>query len=202
MSSYMPKGWGIGPGGRMQPNQPPAAGSGSATPFGTGGGRPQAPQAPQSPAGGFGGGGFGTAMPTPPPLGGGGGAMSPGMPGGGENTDTGGLTSGPDGGGGFGTGNTWNYSPTFGGDTTNITNRNISTYRGGDRDYSRTYNQQKTNIDNSQTTMAARGGQKRQKIERMRPFKQKDYGMGEQMIGDPGLAMQQLKMMNSLMGLG
>tara|TARA_Y100000361_G_scaffold142773_1_gene149123 strand:- start:6758 stop:6910 length:153 start_codon:yes stop_codon:yes gene_type:complete len=50
--------------------------------------------------------------------------------------------------------------------------------------------------------MAARGGQQRQKIERMRPFKQKDYGMGEQMIGDPGLAMQQLKMMNSLMGLG
>ena len=50
--------------------------------------------------------------------------------------------------------------------------------------------------------MAARGGQQRKKIERMRPFQQKDYGMGEQMIGNPGLAVQQLKMMNSLMGLG
>tara|TARA_R100000152_G_C6782209_1_gene219034 strand:+ start:11187 stop:11768 length:582 start_codon:yes stop_codon:yes gene_type:complete len=183
-----------------QPFKRPAAGGGMpAAP--AGGGGFEMPQAPQSPAGGFGGGGFGTGMPTPP-LGGGGGAMPPGMPGGGENTDTGGLTSGPDGGGGFGGGQPFYYSPTFGGDTTNITNRNISTYRGGDRDYSRTYNQQKTNIDNSQTTMAARGGQQRQKIERMRPFKQKDYGMGEQMIGDPGLAMQQLKMMNSLMGLG
>lgn len=159
-------------------------------------------QMPQTPAGG---GGFG--MPQQPmqlnPSGGMVSPTSPGMPGtqgGGSSVDTGGLTSGPDGGGGFGQPTV--YSPTFGGDTTNITNRNISTYRGGDRDYSRTYNQQRTNIDNSQTTMAARGGQQRKKIERMRPFQQKDYGMGEQMIGNPGLAVQQLKMMNSLMGLG
>ena len=131
-----------------------------------------------------------------PPAGGGVGA-------GGESVDTGGLPSGPEDGAGGGP-SPFHYNPIS--NTTNINNRNItnrsSYYRGGDRDYSRTYNQQKTNIDNSQTTMAARGGQQRQKIERMRPFQQKDYGMGEQMIGNPGLAMQQLKMMNSLMGLG
>ncbi len=153
--------------------------------------------------GGMGGGmaavpGMGGGMPMPP-AGGGAGA-------GGESVDTGGLPSGPEGGAGGGP-TPFHFNPitnTTNNRTYNTTtnNRNISTYRGGDRDYSRTYNQQKTNIDNSQTTMAARGGQQRQKIERMRPFKQKDYGMGEQMIGDPGLAMQQLKMMNSLMGLG
>lgn len=165
-------------------HQAPAGNSGGYAPApGMGGGMPAAPM-PASPTGG---------MPIPP---------AGGFGGGGESVDTGGLPSGPgSGGGGF---NPTTYSPTFGGDTFNTTtnNRNISTYRGGDRDYSRTYNQQKTNIDNSQTTMAARGGQGRKKIERMRPFQQKDYGMGEQMIGNPGLAVQQLKMMNSLMGLG
>ena len=167
----------------------PAAGGGaSSTPAapGMGGGMPPA------------GGRQISDMPMPP-AGGGAGA-------GGESVDTGGLPSGPEDGAGGGP-SPFHYNPitnTTNNRTYNTTtnNRNISTYRGGDRDYSRTYNQQKTNIDNSQTTMAARGGQQRQKIERMRPFQQKDYGMGEQMIGNPGLAMQQLKMMNSLMGLG
>lgn len=188
MSSMMPRGYGIGPSGKLGPLQPPAAGRGAgnsggyAPAPGMGGGMPAAPM-PASPTGG---------MPMPP---------AGGFGGGGESVDTGGLPSGPgSGGGGF---SPTTYSPTFGGDTTNITNR---TYDNSSRNYDmsrrNTYNQQKTNIDNSQTTMAARGGQGRKKIERMRPFQQKDYGMGEQMIGNPGLAVQQLKMMNSLMGLG
>lgn len=189
-------GWSNSGAFRLQPpgiggGMPAAGGGSSSTPAapGMGGGMP-------NPAGNSGGyvpaGGM-------PPAGGGVGA-------GGESVDTGGLPSGPEGGAGGGP-SPFHYNPitnTTNNRTYNTTtnNRNISTYRGGDRDYSRTYNQQKTNIDNSQTTMAARGGQQRQKIERMRPFRQKDYGMGEQMIGNPGLAMQQLKMMNSLMGLG
>lgn len=74
-----------------------------------------------------------------PPAGGGAGA-------GGESVDTGGLPSGPEGGAGGGP-SPFHYNPIS--NTTNINNRNItnrttsSYYRGGDRDYSRTYNQQK-----------------------------------------------------------
>ena len=170
-------------------HQAPAGNSGGYAPApGMGGGMPAAPM-PASPTGG---------MPMPP-AGGGFGA-------GGGSVDTGGLPSGPEGGAGGGP-TPFHFNPIT--NTTNIDksrnyDNSYSSYHGGNRstanDYSRTWN--KNNIDNSQTTMAARGGQQRQKIERMRPFKQKDYGMGEQMIGDPGLAMQQLKMMNSLMGLG
>ena len=144
------------------------------------------PQNPHSPAGGFGGGGFGTAM---PPAGGGGGA-------GGESVDTGGLPAGPETrtetDGGFGTGNTWHYSP-----TTNIHNRTnrytSSYYRGGDvnTDRSRT-----TNIDNSQTTMGQGQRVQRQKTKaQLNPFQSISPDKEQKMIGDPTNPMTQLRIM-------
>jgi|TARA_R110000851_G_scaffold2479_2_gene9841 hypothetical protein len=53
-------------------------------------------------------------------------------------------------------------------------------------------------IDNSQSTM----GRREKKPERVAPFKQRGYGAAEQLIGNPGNAVRQLKAMNSLMGLG
>ena len=181
MSSYAPKGWGIGPSGRMQPLQPPAAGGGATPPP-------------------MGGGGFG-GMPAPAgvaPQGGGLNPTSPGMPapqGGGGSTDTGGLTTGPDGGGGFG--HPTIYSPTFSGDTTNINNRtynrNQSYWHGGTRmsDNSRT-----TNIDNSQTTMGQGQRVQRQKTKtQLNPFQSISPEMEQRMIGDPSRAMAQLRIM-------
>ena len=147
------------------------------------------------------GGGFG-AMPAPagvPPQGGLN-PTSPGMPapqGGGGSTDTGGLTTGPDGGGGFGGGQPFYYSPTFGGDTTNINNRtynrNQSYWHGGTRmsDNSRT-----TNIDNSQTTMGQGQRMQRQKTKtQLNPFQSISPEMDQKMIGDPSRAMAQLRIM-------
>jgi hypothetical protein len=178
MSSYMPKGYGIGPSGKMQPIQPPAAG-----------------------------GGFGGMMPAPAgvaPQGGGLNPMSPGMPapqGGGGSTDTGGLTTGPDGGGGFGQPTI--YSPTFGGDTTNIDKSrnydNSSYFHGGYRstsnvDRSRDYS--RTNIDNSQTTMGQGQRVQRQKTKtQLNPFQSISPEMEQRMIGDPSRAMAQLRIM-------
>ena len=144
------------------------------------------------------GGGFG-AMPAPAgvaPQGGGLNPMSPGMPapqGGGESTDTGGLTTGPDGGGGL----PFNYSPTFGGDTTNINNRTYnrsqSYWHGGNRS---TDNSRTTNVDNSQTTMGQGQRVQRQKTKtQLNPFQSISPEMEQRMIGDPSRAMAQLRIM-------
>ena len=58
-----------------------------------------------------------------------------------------------------------------------------------------------TTIDNSQSTTGRFGGRDK-KPERVAPFKQRGYGAAEQLIGNPGNAVRQLKAMNSLMGLG
>lgn len=181
----MPKGYGIGPSGKVQPLQPPAAGGGATPP----------PAA---------GGGFGGMMPAPAgvaPQGGGLNPMSPGMPapqGGGGSTDTGGLTTGPDGGGGFGQPTI--YSPTFGGDTTNIDKSrhyDSSYYHGGTRNqvFDRSRNQT-TNIDNSQTTMGQGQRVQRQKTKtQLNPFQSISPEMEQRMIGDPSRAMAQLRIM-------
>lgn len=167
----MPKGYGIGPSGKMQPIQPPAAG-----------------------------GGFGGMMPAPAgvaPQGGGLNPMSPGMPipqgGGGTSVDTGGLPSGPsDGGGGFG--QPIIYSPTFGGDTTNTYNRS---YDSSSRNYDMSRrNTTNTNIDNSQTTMGQGQRVQRQKTKtQLNPFQSISPEMEQKMIGDPSRAMAQLRIM-------
>lgn len=185
MSSYAPKGWGIGPSGRMQPLQPPAAGGGATPPP-------------------MGGGGFG-GMPAPagvPPQGGLN-PISPGMPapqGGGASIDTGGLTSGPDGGGGFGGGQPFTYSPTFGGDTTNIDRSrhydNSSYFHGGYRSTSNVDRSRTTNIDNSQTTMGQGQRVQRQKTRaQLNPFQSINPEMDQRMIGDPSRPMAQLRIM-------
>ena len=145
------------------------------------------------------GGGFG-AMPAPAgvaPQGGGLNPISPGMPDavGDGSTDTGGLTTGPDGGGGFGQPTI--YSPTFGGDTTNINsrtyNRNQSYFHGGNRT---TDNSRTTNVDNSQTTMGQGQRVQRQKTKtQLNPFQSISPEMEQRMIGDPSRAMAQLRIM-------
>jgi hypothetical protein len=47
-----------------------------------------------------------------------------------------------------------------------------------------------------------RFGNRDKKPERVKPFTQRGYGAAEQLIGNPGNAVKQLKAMNSLMGLG
>jgi hypothetical protein len=184
MSSYMPKGYGIGPSGRMMPLQPPTASN---------------PQAAQPPAG-HGGDGFGGITPLPKPAGG----MPPaggGVGAGGGSVDTGGLPAGPpDGGGGFGGGQPFTYSPTFGGDTTNVDrsrhyDNSSFSYHGGNRstvnDRSRT-----TNIDNSQTTMGQGQRVQRQKTKaQLNPFQSINPEMDQKMIGDPSNPMTQLRIM-------
>ena len=72
---------------------------------------------------------------------------------------------------------------------------------GGFRIGDRTFNNSVTTIDNSQSTMG-RFGNRDKKPERVKPFNQRGYGAAEQLIGNPGNAVRQLKAMNSLMGLG
>ena len=177
MSSYMPKGYGIGPSGKVGPLQPPAAGGGA----GNSGG--------YAPAPGMGGGGFGTGMPPAAPGAGGG------------SVDTGGLPAGPpDGGGGFGGGQPFHYSPTFGGDTTNIDKSrhyDSSYYHGGTRNqvFDRSRNQT-TNIDNSQTSMGQGQRVQRQKTKaQLNPFQSINPEMDQKMIGDPSNPMTQLRIM-------
>lgn len=171
-----------------QPVKPPAASTPAA---GAGFGTPQTPAA---------GGGFG-AMPAPagvPPQGGLN-PTSPGMPapqGGGGSTDTGGLTTGPDGGGGFGQPTI--YSPHF--DTTNIDKSrhydNSSYFHGGYRSTSNVDRSRTTNIDNSQTTMGQGQRMQRQKTKtQLNPFQSISPEMDQKMIGDPSRAMAQLRIM-------
>lgn len=137
------------------------------------------------------------------PFGGGAGSpMSPGMPGAGggfqgpgvggdpySNTDTGGLSD-RGGGGGLQT----PMTPPYQGPSYNLQTQN-------------TYNtqQQTSNVQNVQNTEnSIRQGQQQRAVGKntLRPVGAQSYGMGQQMIGNPGYAVQQLKMMNALLGLG
>ena len=127
--------------------------------------------------------------------------------GGGFSVDTGGLSSGPAGssgqtlspgmpsGGGFRPPSPQPGPPTFSPGVMGNRTYNYRTQSTNNR-----FNTSNTqNIDNS---IQQSQGERRKMQQRPKPFNQQGYGMGQQMIGNPGYAVQQLKMMNSLLGLG
>ena len=126
-------------------------------------------------------------------------------------SNTGGISMGP------GEGNTLGQSPGIpgggnmiggggGGDMPmgSTTNNNWTSNFLRNNQYNNRWNNNTSitsNVDNSQST-TGRFGTRDKKPERVKPFTQRGYGAAEQLIGNPGNAVKQLKAMNSLMGLG
>ena len=124
-------------------------------------------------------------------------------------SNTGGINMGP------GDGNTLGQSPGIpgggnmigggggGGMPMGPTTNNISNWYRNNRTNNNWNNTSNftSNVDNSQS-MTGGFGTRDKKPERVKPFTQRGYGAAEQLIGNPGNAVRQLKAMNSLMGLG